>query len=125
MPYPVYATVEDVKEFLGLPDRETLPYDIDRIIKRASELIYFISLGNVDVLKKSHLDVTRLATCAQVEYWIASGENSAITGNSPTNFSIGDISMNYGGASTLKDMLAPRARFFLNSEGLLYRGLRW
>ena len=124
MPYPIYATKEDLVNYLGLVDDQSLPDDIERMLKRASELIYCITYGNIKVGNETHLDTAKTATCAQIEYWLEIGESEAITGQNPSSFSIGDINMNYG-TSGNKSTLAPRARHYLNMEGLLYRGLGW
>lgn len=124
MPYPIYANREDIVNYLGLKDDTTLPEDIERQIKRASELIYCMTYGNIKTFNERHLEAARIATCAQVEYWLKIGEDTDITGQTLTNFSLDDLSMNFGNSSN-KSVLAPRARQYLNAEGLLYRGIGW
>jgi len=127
MPYPIYAVESDLLNYLGLQLSEELPADFGRLLKRASELIQYATQGNVIITLEDHLDALKQATCAQVEYWIEATENAAISGNDVDSFSLGDLSMNFGkgssSASSTQRQLAPRARIYLLSEGLLYRGI--
>lgn len=130
MPYPIYATKEDLINYLGLIDGESLPTDTERLLKRASELIYYVTFGNVDMTRENHKDAVRLATCSQVEYWLEASESIAVTGQIANSFSLGDLSMNFGSGGNSENIsnskqLSQRARMYLNSEGLMYRGLGW
>lgn len=128
MPYPIYATKEELANYLGLENIDQLLEDAERLLKRASELVYSLSYGNIINTNENHLEALKLATCAQVEYWNEISEQSAIVGQKVNSFSIGDISMNFGNDMSLGDQsnskVAPRASRYLNDQGLMYRGLR-
>lgn len=128
MPYPIYATKENMINYLGQEDETNLPADIDRLLKRASEIVYYITYGNIRTGDINHINAMQLATCAQVEYWMLVSEQTAISGQQANSFSLGDLSMNFGNdaqSNTNNKQLAQRARQFLNAEGLMYRGLGW
>jgi len=120
--YEIYATKINLAAFLGISENQ-LPEDSERLLKRASEVIQQSTLSKIDLNKEVHVEIAQLATCAQVEYWINMSESSAISG-SVSSFSLGDLSMNMS-ESTNKGMLSPRAKSYLNSCGLLYRGVRF
>lgn len=115
-----YATKDDVALYTGR-DPSDLPTDIDRMLERASELIDFVTLGRlVDNADTEALEAARKAVCAQVEYWLAAGEEQDITGP-VQGVSLGSLRVDYGPMSA-KD-LAPRAKRHLWLAGLLYRGV--
>ena len=115
-----YATKDDVAMYTGKA-LEELPADIDRLLERASEVVDEATLGRIDPANQAHLDAARLATCAQVEYWLTAGEQGAIVGGAP-RMSLGSLSVDYGSAGG-PPVLAPRARRHLLNAGLLYRGV--
>lgn len=115
----VYATVSDLEDFLGV-----LPADAERLLKRASELIYAKTFFRAedawhevdeDNPADIYTDNLRDAVCAQVEYWQETGESFAIVAPKQA-----------AEAGKLKvpalPELAPRARDFLQRTGLLYAG---
>ncbi len=97
---------------------EELPSQIEKLIKRASELIDYFTLNRIDNTNAEHLQAAQNAVCAQVEYWVNIDESVDIIG--PLNkFRIGSF-----GIDGKLNVLAPRAKRFLLSQGLLYRGIR-
>lgn len=119
MSYPIYATSEELAEYLGgdTPNSE-------RLLKRASEFIYYLVYRNIRPSNPSHLQAVKQATCAQVEYWLEAGEATAIMGGFKS-FSLGDLSMDFGENNKgTASSLSSRAQYYLNLEGLLYRGVR-
>lgn len=118
--YSVYATKADLAAFLFVLEAN-LPDGSDRLLQRASELIKQSTLDNIDATNTNHMEAVKLAVCAQVEYWSQMGETTAIGGGA-VNFSLGDLSMNMGDAKTM-GTVSPRAKGYLNDQGLLYRGI--
>lgn len=118
MPYPIYATQEDLKEYLSI--EKDVP-DSQRLLKRASDFIHYLISRNFRPSSVKHKEAAKLATCAQVEYWLEAGESTAITG-SFKSFSLGDLSMDYGDSNSTVS-LSSRSQHYLNMEGLLYRGV--
>ena len=118
-----YATAADLASYLGLTV-ETLPSGYQRLLDRASDDLYALVRRNYDSSIVAHVAALKLATCAQVEYLIATGEVSSIQGNIDS-FSLGALSMNFGAGSNSKKLegIGPRALKFLNNECLLYRGV--
>jgi len=115
----VYATEAELEDFLG-----TLPADADRLLKRASELVYMEThhrsedaWHEVDEDNPADLYTENLrdAVCAQIEYWQETGESFAIVAPQQATE-----------AGKLKvpalPQLAPRAKAFLQRTGLLYAG---
>lgn len=119
--YESYATKEDLLEYLCV-SIDKLPYDIERLLARASELVKHSTIGNIDIYNENHLLAAKKAVCAQVEYWLNIGEDKAIVDNIK-NYSIGDLSVTYDELISNKGALCDRARMFLNDYGLLYRGI--
>lgn len=114
MNYP-FASIDDLINYLGLPDASTLPSDIDRMIKRASELIYRKTRHITDTSDKVS-DITQ-ATCAQIEYWLQIDETSDVTG--PLGpMKIEDFSFN-----SKFGKLGPRCKEILIDAGLMYKGV--
>lgn len=131
MLYEEYATKSDLAAFLGV-NEDQLPEDSERLLKRASELvkqsiiIWPINTNPysnvlVNETDEKNKEAMKLATCAQVEYWINFGENISMEGLQ--NFSLGDLSMSMNVGQN-KNILCERARAFLNQQGLLYRGIK-
>lgn len=98
-----------------------------RLLERASEQVDYLTLGRIDTSNPEHAEAAKNATMAQVEFWFEAGESVDI-GQAVGSYSIGKLSINYGGASAGKQgtqvSLAPRARRYLFLAGLLYRGVR-
>ena len=115
--YTVYATEEDLIEYLEV---DILPEGSLRLLKRASELIQQMTQSNIRTSIPTQMEALRLATCAQVEYWIEIGESNALF-SGVNSFSNGDISM-----SLRKEysVLGNRATTYLNQQHLLYRGIK-
>lgn len=111
----MYATPQEVQEYIGTTDVIE-----ERIIKRASEDMDHVTLGNIDTTNEDHLEALKKAVSAQIEYWLNIDESMAING-SIESFSIGKFSMHYGKKGM--PILAPRARRYLFTAGLLYRGV--
>jgi hypothetical protein len=83
-------------------------------------------MGNIDEANTDHAEAAKLATCAQVEYWNEASESVSIS-NGYKSLSIGSFSVDFGnngGGSSNSNSLASRSRFYLQDQGLLYRGVR-
>lgn len=118
-----YATASDLAAYLGLTV-ENLPDGYERLLERASDDLYSLVRRNYDSTNADHVSALNKATCAQVEYLIATGEVSSIQGNIDS-FSLGSLSMNFGAGNSFKraEGIGPRAIKYLNNECLLYRGI--
>ena len=118
-----YADIEDLKAYLYVA---VVPDSSERLLERASELIELLMYDNYDSTLANHVAAAKKATCAQVEYWIESGEGINVTGPLK-GYKSGDLSMQFGGkegATSGAGHLAARASIHLNKEGLLYRGVK-
>lgn len=111
-----YATVLELETYL----HGDAPSDAERLLDRASELIRSIALGVTDPEDAATIELLRDATCAQVEQWIISGEDQAISGRyKNTEVSIGSLTV-----KSNVNMVAPRAITILAS-GNLTRPIGW
>lgn len=112
-----YATADDLTDFLSAADA-ALVDEAARLLARASEQIdkYVRQpFGTDDNGLPTDDDVAealKLATCAQVEFWLTVGEDHAKEGQANRQVSIGHLSM------TLSPELAPRAATILTNAGL-------
>ena len=115
-----YATIEDLSDYMGV-DQIDLPDNVGTMIERASDLIDRYSLGRINTDRER---AARLATCAQVEWWI---ENNDEYSRLPhfDQYRVGDFQVHTFGGKGLPE-LAPRAFTELFLVGLMYRsvGLR-
>lgn len=102
------------------------PVDYDRLLTRASELIDdYLRTAVYDVdddglpTDTDVAEVLRDATCAQVEFWLASDEEDDILGP-VQGISLGGMQVEYGAGPnrTLPYYLAPRAARILRNAGL-------
>lgn len=124
-----YATTSDYAEYM-YTTVDKVPIDCERLLARASELIEQ-AVG--DNLKTTNVSVEisarqtlalKLATCAQVEYWLDAGENNA-TSRAIKSFSSGDTSVTFADGNSGKvNQMATRTRGYLNKECLLYMGIK-
>ncbi len=121
-----YATPADLAAYVS--EAITLPSTQEqlRLLERASEQVDYLTLGRIDTGNPEHAEAAKLATSAQVEFWLDSGE-SVDMGSAIGSYSIGKMSINYGGGGAgrqgTQGTLAPRARRYLFLAGLLYRGV--
>jgi hypothetical protein len=116
-----YATAEAVAAFMEIAE-SALPSDIARLCARASELVDYSTLGNLDTTDDDHLDAAQRAVCAQVEHWINHGEDDD-TGSTIRSYSIGKTSFAFGSSSGSRASDAPlckRAYRILATAGLVY-----
>jgi hypothetical protein len=66
-----------------------------------------------------HIETLKLATCAQEEYWMNVDESLSIVGDL-TGSGSGNTRMDFSNGR--QQRLAPRAKSFLSTAGLLYKG---
>lgn len=131
-----YATPEELADYLGTD----APDGAARLLLRASELIDEATLGrirnpwivneidDIAIIPATILEAAKNAACAQVEYWMQTGEAAAIAPGVVSNYQIGSVSVSYGGAGVggrgdVGGQLGSRARRYLLLAGLLYRGV--
>ncbi|MFD9813715.1 hypothetical protein [Streptomyces sp. NPDC059080] len=122
-----YATREQLAAYLGT----AVPNDAERLIARASEDIDAALLTAVYRTDEMGYPVeARIraalasAVCAQVEYWLATGEDGTGTGEQWDAVSIGPVSLSGRSSSPSPPVvggveLAPRAYRALHMAGLL------
>jgi len=117
----VYATSADLAEYMAL-SQDDLPDDVDRMLARASEEVDYYALNRVDTTEATHVAAAKSAACALCEYWI---RNAASTASTVTSYTIGKLTVNQPGASTvpIDARTQSRVRFALMKAGLLYRGV--
>lgn len=109
-----YATTDELTAFLGTS--ATLPDDADRLLARASELMDRKVRAPFTIDKTTGIPtdpavatVMADATCAQVEFWIETGEHHDIDGLAGTNVNVA------GYTGERSPELAPRAERILSS----------
>lgn len=119
----VYATLTDLAEYLGVAAGELDPGS-ERLLGLASRMVDHQTLGRIDANNEAHLEAAKLATCAQVEFWRETGDDTGASG-AFSSLSIGAFSISRGGGSSGAPNLelAPRAYQVLFMEGLLYCGV--
>lgn len=116
--YTSYATPADIEEFTGIPVA-TLPSNIGQIIRKASDLI--TNMIKVNILP-IHSEALKLATSAQVEYWLETGDQSE-NNTAIKSYTANSVSVTYADKSSTNP-LCPRAKQYLNKVGLLYAGVK-
>jgi len=111
-----YATAEQYETWSGL----TAPPDAERLLRRASELLDATVTSSFVVSDATGLptDATEAealsdATCAQVRFWIETGEEHDIDGLAGTAVSIGGVS------GVRPPVVAPQALRILRGAMLL------
>ncbi|MET9690144.1 MULTISPECIES: hypothetical protein [unclassified Streptomyces] len=119
-----YATPEALAGWLGTP----APPDAERLIARAGEDIDSALLTAIypvdddgDPLDSTIAAALASATCAQVEYWLAAGDDGTGAAGKWDSVSIGPVSLSGRAASTSGASgveLAPRAARALRRAGL-------
>jgi len=119
-----YATATDYLDFTGTAG----PADIDRLLDRASEEIdaYLVSARyTTDTVtgaatKPEVIDALLRATCAQVEWWQANGDELG-TGAAYQTVSLGPASLTRSSAGwgPTPGEIAPRAAKILKVAGLI------
>ncbi|HBE80359.1 MAG TPA: hypothetical protein DDW65_21635 [Firmicutes bacterium] len=110
-----FITSNEIKTWIG--DSVTLATDIDRLILRASELIYRKTRHLTNTADTTEETAIKSATCAQIEYWMEIDETTDITGPLGA-MKISDFEFN-----SKFGKLAPRAKEILVDAGLLYKGV--
>lgn len=113
-----YATTTDLAAYLSC-EQSALPDDAERLLERASELVNSVCQNRIEACDLGNEEYVRDAVCAQVEFWMERGEEVAFQG-SVKSYTIGRVSFDYGNAQALT--LAPRAKNFLSTGGVLYAG---
>ena len=115
-----YATAAYLEEYLG--EGYALPAEPDRVLLRASEVLAEATFGraglvwhdiDVDHPVDAYTNAIRDATCAQVEFWMETGEEFDVSGLQ------GSLSVGRMQIGQLPNHLAPRARRHLTRVGLI------
>src|SRR5574343_585617 len=103
----VYATSADLAEYLAI-SQDDLPEEVD-----------YLALHRVDTTETTHVTAAKAAACALCEYWI---RNAASTASTVASYTIGKLTVNQPGASTvpIDARTTARVRFALMKAGLLY-----
>lgn len=117
-----FATIEDLVEYTGKTEEE-LPKNVEILLKRASEMIQISMRNNYNPENEKHVEVVKLAVCAQCQNWIEN-ELSAVSDNNIASYSLGELSVTYSNADKLSNSICMTASRYLNSQYLLYKGVR-
>lgn len=112
--------------YLGEPIAETV---FPRYEARAEDLVQQITRGaDYDSLPSAFQTLYQKAICAQIEYYVLQGVNTATEGASAGgSYTIGKISVGRGSGNSASDasaeymMVAPAVRGYLEQTGLLSR----
>jgi hypothetical protein len=121
MAVAVYATTEELEDYLG----EAAPADATRLLKRASAFIAtFATAGfvaDVDGLPTDEQPLAGLrdAVCAQIEFWIETGDEKEALAYFES------VSTSGFSAKRSGVRLAPRARDALIAAGLTQGVAAW
>jgi hypothetical protein len=115
-----YATSAEVAAYMGIAENE-LPTNVNVLIKRASEIITIGMRGNYDSTNADHIEVVKLATCAQIQDWIER-EVSAVANQNIQSYSLGSLSMTYASNDSNRNKLCITSARYLNTYHLLYKG---
>lgn len=118
-----YATKQQFSTYSGRA-LSTQPAEIEALIMRASELVKMCTGSNIDMLNAEHVELAMLATCAQVQSWLDSG-NSAMIDAKVSSYSLGELSMSFAQDDVSKKKLCTLSLSYLASGFLLYKGMRW
>jgi hypothetical protein len=123
----VYATLDELAAYLGAP----VPDDAERLLVRASEdidaalitAVYVIDECGYPAAARIRAALTN-AVCAQVEYWLATGQDGTGAGELWDSVSIGPVSLSGRTAPATPPVvggveLAPRAYRTLHRARLL------
>jgi len=113
------VTSPDVALFTGKEN----PENVAVLISRASEIITIKTKRNYDPTNESHVEVVKLAICAQVQDWI-DREVSAVADNNVSSYSLGSLSVTYATNDIAQNRLCRLSTMYLNSQYLLYKGMR-
>lgn len=113
----MHATLAELGTYLGVP----APADGSRLLQRATELIDTYTFGGYPIDSVTELptetfvtEALRDATCAQVEWWLQTGDEAdVLSGHSMVSI---PGAMTTSGART---RLAPRAKDALKRANLL------
>lgn len=120
-----YSDKAHLATYMGVTEAD-LPEDADRLLERAAEIIDEAMLDNYDANNAAHVEAAKKANAAQVEYWLedAGDDSSDITGP-VQSVTIGSLQVQYGDDRNriTPTVLAPRAKRYLLTAGLLYRGV--
>ncbi|MEV8055156.1 hypothetical protein AB0P37_01165 [Streptomyces antimycoticus] len=126
----VYATPEQLAAYTGAP----APEGAERLLARVSEDIdaalltaYYATDADGDPTEQHVVDALRDATCAQVEYQLATGDDGTGAAGVWDSVSIGPVSLSgrkAGPPAASGVDLAPRAHRALLRAGLL-PGVIW
>lgn len=115
-----FATPAELEQYLG--QQYPLPAEPDRVLQRASEVIEQASFGaagrswfvvDVDHPEDQYIRAIRDAVCAQVEFWMETGEEFDVGGLQ------GAIGISRLQISKLPDRLGVRAYRHLRNVGLM------
>jgi hypothetical protein len=119
-----YATVEQLTAYLGV----AAPADADRLLDRASEIVTGLIRTAVYVTDDTGAatdaavsDALARATCAQVEWWIETGDSTGAS-SQYSQVSIGSVNLSRGsngGQTGPAPREAPQAVTILWTAGLL------
>ena len=116
------ASIDDLAEYMGKPVEE-LPNNTEVLIKRASEIINMAIKRNYNPNNEAHVEAARLACCSQCQSWI-DNEISPVSERNVSSYSLGELSITYADVGKVSNSLNSMATCYLNSQYLLYKGLR-
>lgn len=116
------ASIDDLAEYMGKPVEE-LPNNTEVLIKRASEIINMAIKRNYNPNNEAHVEAARLACCSQCQSWIEN-EISPVSERNVSSYSLGELSITYADVGKVSNSLNSMATHYLNSQYLLYKGLR-
>lgn len=119
-------------EYQGFGFTEMDPSEFERLIKKASDVIdsatrFFYRTNELETDVSIRKEQFKKAIAAQVEYFNEIGSTTDYGMNEPSSVQIGRTSMSAGGRNSNQaqknSVLSNDAADYLNSVGLLYRGL--
>ena len=119
--FNMLADRKDLAEYMGKSDTD-LSESVDVLLRRASEIITIAMRNNFKPENEEHVEVAKLATCAQCQNWIEN-ELSPVSDSRVSSYSLGDLSVTYSDVDKLSNKLCLTAVRYLNYKHLLYKGM--
>ena len=121
------VTSNDLVQFGFFSSTEEIPANHAQLIRFASDLVMYSVKNNYNPLSDSHVLAVKKAICSQVSYWTETG-TTPLNDTIASSYSLGELSVsidsNLNGQSQGHKKLCSTAEMYLNSEYLLYRGMR-
>ena len=126
MKQPPSITKSDLITYGSFLTEASIPENGEKLIMFASDLVMNMVRNNYNPNNDAHVLAVTKAICSQVSYWVESG-TSPMGHSDVSSYSLGEISVSIdkqAGGQNGGAALCQMSTAYLNSEYLLYRGLK-